>query len=1073
MAHHGFRGLRATRLALGLFLLAAATLAQSPASAATMVTLGSAEGRAGQTVTVPITLAAGATASGLDITVAVTASPGAPAVGSPVFALGAQASDWSIFSTGNPWRYVAYKIPGIDGPAELLRLSVTLDPSTPVGATYTLSASSVDLTHKDGLPEYTDTAIVQPGQIAVSNHPPAATPASVSTAEDTAKAITLAGTDPDGDPLTYSLASQPAHGTLNGTAPSLTYTPAPNYNGPDGFTFTVSDGVATSAPATVSITVTPVNDPPVATPQSVTTAEDTPKALTLSGTDVDGDPLSYAVTSQPAHGTLSGTAPNLTYTPSANYNGPDSFSFSASDGSATSSPATVSLTITPVNDPPVLTVPGTRSANEGQALSFVVSATDVDGDAVTLSATGLPSGAAFAASTGSFNWTPSPGQAGTYTVTFGASDGHGGTDSETVRIDVAHVNRAPSAAPAAVSTAEDTAKPITLTGSDPDGDTLTYTVSTPPAHGTLSGAAPNLTYTPSANYNGSDSFLFTVSDGALTSAPASVSITITAVNDPPVLAVPAAQTVAEGQPLSFTVGATDVDGDMVTLSATGLPSGASFTPSSGAFSWTPGYVQSGGYTVTFSASDGHGGSDSKSVSISVTDVNRAPTATPQSLSTAEDTAKAITLSGTDPDGDTLSYSVVGQPAHGTLSGTAPNLTYMPAANYNGSDSFSFTVSDGKATSTAATIGLAITAVNDPPVLTVPVAQSVNEGQPLTFSVSATDPDGDSVALSASGLPSGATFTPATGTFAWTPGYTQSGTYTVTFTANDGHGGTDTKSVRVDVSDVNRAPSAAPLTVPATEDTPKTLTLQGSDPDGDALTYSVLTQPARGTLSGTAPSLTYTPAANYNGPDSFTYSVSDGKLTSAPATVSLTVAAVNDPPTATAQSVTTAEDTAKPITLSGTDPDGDTLTYAIVAPPAHGTLTGTAPNLTYTPAANYNGPDSFSFSVRDPAQATSQAAVSITVTPVNDPPVLTVPGTQTGSEGQTLSFTVSATDVDGDALTLSASGLPTGATFTAATGVFSWTPSFSQAGSYTLTFSVSDGKGGTDSKSVRVDVTSVN
>ncbi len=168
--------------------------------------------------------------------------------------------------------------------------------------------------------------------VAVSNNPPTANAQSVTTSEDSVRAITLTGSDPDSDPLTFSVVSNPGHGTLSGTAPNLTYTPAPNYNGPDSFTFKVNDGIVDSTPASVSITVTAVNDAPVANSQSVATTEDTAKAITLTGSDVDGNPLTYSVVTYPSQGVLSGTAPNLTYTPAANYFGLDSFTFKVNDG---------------------------------------------------------------------------------------------------------------------------------------------------------------------------------------------------------------------------------------------------------------------------------------------------------------------------------------------------------------------------------------------------------------------------------------------------------------------------------------------------------------------------------------------------------------------------------------------------------------------------------------------------------------------------------------------------------------------------------------------------------------------
>ena len=145
---------------------------------------------------------------------------------------------------------------------------------------------------------------------------------------------------------------------------------------------------------------------------------------------------------------------------------------------------------------------------------------------------------------------------------------------------------------------------------------------------------------------------------------------------------------------------------------------------------------------------------------------------------------------------------------------------------------------------------------------------------------------------------------------------------------------------------------------------KAINLLASDADRDTLTYTVVSQPRNGTLSGNTFNLIYTPNANYNGDDSFTFKVNDGTVDSNTATVSITVTAVNDPPVATAQSVSTAEDTAVDITLAGTDTDNDTLTYTVVSQPGNGTLTGTAPNLTYTPTANYTGDDSFTFKAND-------------------------------------------------------------------------------------------------------------
>src|SRR5205814_568563 len=160
---------------------------------------------------------------------------------------------------------------------------------------------------------------------------------------DSSLAITLTGSDVEGSALSYTIVSAPAHGTLSGAAPNLTYRPATNYNGPDSFTFTVNDGSLNSSAATVSINVTAVNDAPVANAQSVTVIYNTAKAITLTGSDLEGSALTYAVVSGPTNGALSGTAPNLTYTPTIGSAGADSFTFRVIDGSSNSAPATISL----------------------------------------------------------------------------------------------------------------------------------------------------------------------------------------------------------------------------------------------------------------------------------------------------------------------------------------------------------------------------------------------------------------------------------------------------------------------------------------------------------------------------------------------------------------------------------------------------------------------------------------------------------------------------------------------------------------------------------------------------------
>jgi hypothetical protein len=327
-----------------------------------------------------------------------------------------------------------------------------------------------------------------------------------------------------------------------------------------------------------------------------------------------------------------------------------------------------------------------------------------------------------------------------------------------------------------------------------------------------------------------------------------------------------------------------------------------------------------------------------------------------------------------------------------LSGTAPSLTYTPASNYNGADSFTFKANDGKADSNTATVSITVTAVNDPPTISNIIDTATNEDTP-TGAISFTVGDVETApgSLTVGGSSSNTSLVPNANivfggsggnrTVTITPAPNQNGTTMITVSVSDGTATTSDTFV-LTVNAVNDAPIANPQSVTTNEDTAEPITLTASDVEGDALTFIVVASPAHGTLSGSAPNVTYTPAANYNGADSFTFKANDGTADSNIATVSITVTPVNDPPVANPQSIATT--TAVNITLTGSDIETPAagLTYTITVPPAHGTLSGTVPNLTYTPAAGFHGADSFNFTVTDtgdgasPPLTSPEATVSI-------------------------------------------------------------------------------------------------
>jgi VCBS repeat-containing protein len=391
------------------------------------------------------------------------------------------------------------------------------------------------------------------------------------------------------------------------------------------------------------------NTAPVANSQSVTNAEDTAKAITLTATDAESNTLTYAIATSPSHGTLSGiTATNqVTYTPATNYYGADSFTFRASDASLTSTPATVSITVTPVNDPPVAQAQSIFTAEDTAKLITLV-ATDVETNALTYAIVIAPShGTLGAVSSNTVTYTPATNYYGADSFTFKANDGLTDSVPATVSITVTPVNDPPVAQAQSVSTAEDTAKVITLVATDVETNALTYAVVTPPSFGTLGAISSNtITYTPATNYNGSDSFTFRASDGVSTGNTATVSITVTPVNDPPV-ALAQSQSAIDGNAVAITLSATDAETNALTYNLVSLPVNGHLLGTPPALTYVPVRGLNGSDSFSFNAFDGTATGSTATVSISLVFIDSSSNGIPNSWKSAY----GVTDANADPDGD--------------------------------------------------------------------------------------------------------------------------------------------------------------------------------------------------------------------------------------------------------------------------------------------------------------------------------------------------------------------------------------------------------------------------------------
>lgn len=690
------------------------------------------------------------------------------------------------------------------------------------------------------------------------------------------------------------------------------------------------------------------------TVQSADVTSGTAVALSLEATDADGDSLTYEWVQTPASpaGTFSdATLPNPTWTaPTVTAATSFQLGVSVSDGKGGTSRRSVTVLVRP--RPPENRVPvvasGTPNATPASVTGSVpvqlaLSATDPDGDALTYSWSQEP-----ATPVGSFSnlfvsspsWiSPVVTTATVFTLKVTISDDRGGSTQAQVEVPVAPpsaTNRAPTltAGPNASATSINGQQSINLsvTASDLDGDTLTYSWSqTPssPAGAFSSTSVPNPSWTaPTVTVDTSFQLRVTVTDGKGGSVSGTAQVTVKA----PVNRNPTISQAAQANPTSITgsgpvqlsVSATDPDGDTLTYAWTQTPTSPAGTFANGSSAnatWTsPTVSTTTAFTLKVTVSDGRGGTASSQVNVSVAPPvpqNNAPTvsvptATPGVLNYQESTALAVTAS--DPDGDTLTYAWTQTPTSpaGTFSSpTSATPTWTaPRVNTNTQFQLGVTVSDGRGGTNSNSVSVLVNAfANTSPTLTAgpsASATTINEQETVNLSVTASDAEGDPLTYAWSqtspASPVGTFNSTSSATPTWTaPDVTANGTYTLQVTVTDGQGGSVSGTVNITVQKVNRAPVVgASITGPSTllAGNTGTFSISASDPDGDTLTYSwTQTDPATqgtfvGSSSTTSSAQWYSPVVASQTSFTLSVSVSDGQSTPVVRTITFPVTVPN-------------------------------------------------------------------------------------------------------------------------------------------------------------------------------------
>ncbi len=892
----------------------------------------------------------------------------------------------------------------------------------------------------------------------VPNFAPAFTaPGALTGKMGTRFSLQLIAVDQEADSLVYRLLESPETGaTLDSLTGLFSWTP--RQSGLFTAVFEVSDGTGADT-LSVQIDVAQGNVAPVwpaLTADTLYLQEGSVFTHTFSQPTDDnlGDLLTVGTGTLPGAAAFDPLSLTLSWTPGFDDAGVYELLLSAADDAGLKAYQTVYLRVDNVNRGPAVSLTGESiEVEEGEPVSFSISASDPDREAVTLSWSITPQVSGATLANNVFNWTAAV--AGTYTVEVTVTDPSGLQASVSLIITVSAVNEAPVFAPLAdVSVEAGTAVQVELAATDPDGDQLTYSIILADSTENILTRGAQLvanvfSWTPATTDVGPNLVSVRVVDPEGLAGEVHFTITVTAdnVSAPVSFAVFQSLSVEEGAELVFELPLADSTSfvrDSLSFWASGLPDGAVWDGVSGTITWTPTLLQSGIYTLDCGVSDGSF-EDIQQLVIAVLEKEVAPVIDPVgNVEVDEGELLSLSLNAVDSSsGGQVLFSAVDIPAGAELF-EGGLLYYAPGYDASGSYEVTVTATDGAGNTDSATFTLTVNDVNRPVELELANFAGGEVGQLLVVEVSASDPDGDDVTLSAENLPTGAVFEPTGGVMSWTP--TASGLWTVLFIGDDGKaGGADSAEIIIYVGDVNRPPVLDPLSaVLVREGEQVTISITASDPDeNDKVTITAPNLPAGASLSqsGDNPvtaTISYLPGYTRQGVFEIKIEAADDAST--PLTVSrrfkLRVEDVDVAPLFTGDlagtgtlEIEVSEGDTLSLRLTATDAGGDALTYSVLnLPRGAGIVSGSPDRLVYTPGYDVVGHGGTSTSKRinlevtvsDGSQVVSRG-VTLVVNDANRPPRIPALEDQVVDEGNLVIFQVNAIDPDGDGVRISTAG----------------------------------------------------
>ncbi|WP_316861143.1 Ig-like domain-containing protein [uncultured Cohaesibacter sp.] len=719
---------------------------------------------------------------------------------------------------------------------------------------------------------------------------------------------------------------------------------------------TTDDGHGGTHSESFTIDVTDLNEAVTAGDAAETTSENVTLSSSVTATDLDGDAISYSLDGQPTEGHVTFNADgSYSFDPGTDFDDlavdetrTVTFDFTADDGNGSTDTGTVTIVVTGTNDAPTAVDLSATSVDENDASGAVigtVTTTDADtsdNHSYTVSDTRFE-----VVDDGSGNMvlklkdgvSLDHESEPTVTVSITTDDGHSGTHSESFTIDVTDLNEAVTAGDAAETTSENVTLSSSVTATDLDGDAISYSLDGQPTEGHVTfNADGSYSFDPGTDFDDlavdetrTVTFDFTADDGNGSTDTGTVTIVVTGTNDAPTAVDLSATSVDENDASGAVIGTvttTDADtsdnhsytvsdtrfevvddgsGNMVLKLKDGVSLDHESEPT---------------VTVSITTDDGHGGTHSESFTIDVTDLNEAVTAGDAAETTSENVTLSSSVTATDLDGDAISYSLDGQPTEGHVTFNADgSYSFDPGTDFDDlavdetrTVTFDFTADDGNGSTDTGTVTIVVTGTNDAPTAVDLSATSVDENDAsgaVIGTVTTTDADTSDnhsytvsdtrfeVVDDGSGnmvlkLKDGVSLD-----------HESEPTVTVSITTDDGHGGTHSESFTIDVTDLNEAVTAYGGTVTGSENTILTGNAYATDPDGDSITFSLVSQPSEGTVTMSSDGASsFDPGTDFDDlavgesrTVSFQYQADDGNGSTSVATVNIVVTGTNDAPTA--------------------------------------------------------------------------------------------------------------------------------------------------------------------------------